>query len=319
MARRPNPGSRFQISNPQPVPELDFLGAGGLGDGPYPHPSAPASNLARPAWPAGGEATRSNVNADLSQRLNGGVPSGGIPIGGIVNSGGMPGRRPSAGHSPGQSTSALPPVVHARSASRQSLGMRDPSGFSPPRPQRSLRRGRESEDMQAGAPPPSSLRTVPTTHVTRPSNGQRIEIPPPRLQIPPVHDSPVELVIPPVDYSPVSPVDGRPTGGWAADRADRAVARQQSDEVAQQAAAVRAGTGNTADDRLRNVVNAFRSAGRSAQNQPQQQQRRPRRGTVTRPAEQNNWDDLTSGVGGGKFAEIDGRWTNSVLADSPQV
>ncbi|KAL1410158.1 exocyst subunit [Vanrija albida] len=301
MARRPNQSSRFQISNPQPVPELNFLSAGGLGEGPYPHPSAPASNLARPAWPAGGEATRSHVNENLSQRLNGGGPAGGIPIGGVVG-GAAQGRRPSAGQSPNQSTSALPPVVHARSASRQSVGMSAAAGFSPPRPQRSLRRGRDSEDMNGAPPPSSSLRSVPSTHVTRPSNGQRLEIPPPRLDIPPVHDSPVELAIPPVDYSPVSPVDGRPTGGWAADRADRAVARQQSDEVAQQVATVRAGGENAA---LRNVVNAFRTAGKGTQQQQPQQQRRPRRGTVTRPSE-NNWDDLTSGVGGGKFAEIDG-------------
>ncbi|GMK54564.1 hypothetical protein CspeluHIS016_0111500 [Cutaneotrichosporon spelunceum] len=149
-----------------------------------------------------------------------------------------------------------------------------PVPTSPTRPARSRARGTPDSTLI----PPARVHSSISTRLSVMSNGDEEplspEIPPPRTDA------------------------GDP---WAADRAQRSVARQQTNETAQAAALrmpVSAGSGGEAA--LRNAAAAFMTASKQNRAEPV---RRPPRTKRTQPSKED-WDDIV-GTTGGRFAEID--------------
>ncbi|BEI80172.1 hypothetical protein CcaverHIS002_0107010 [Cutaneotrichosporon cavernicola] len=102
--------------------------------------------------------------------------------------------------------------------------------------------------------------------------------------------------------SPVVPLPrGESSDPWAADRAQRSVARQQTNETAQ-AAALRTpvSAGAAGGNALRNAAAAFMAASKQSRTETVRRPPRPKR---TQPSKED-WDDIV-GTTGGRFAEID--------------
>lgn len=162
-----------------------------------------------------------------------------------------------------------------------------PKPTSPTRPARSRARGTPDDNLQI--PPARSQRDVPpiaTRQLSVHSNGGP--------------ESPTTPMSPEVPLPRGSP-GGDP---WAADRAQRTVARQQTNDSAQMASLrTPVSAGGNGGNALRNAAAAFMSASKQSR-QDQQVGRRPPRSKRTQPS-QDDWDDII-GTTGGRFAEIDG-------------
>lgn len=225
---------------------------------------------------AQGASSSSNRDQLPDFDLRGGASSLGISQ---VWNGNQVGPAPAASASPARSngngngeSSRLPPPV--------------PS--SPTRPARSRARGTPDDALhirparsQHGVPP------ISTRQLSVHSNGG-------------APDSPT---------TPMSPEVSKAAGGadpWAADRAQRTVARQQTNDTAQLASLrtpVSAG-GAEGGSALRNAAAAFMAASKQSRRDEQHVGRRPPRPKRTQSSK-DDWDDLV-GTTGGRFAEIDG-------------
>lgn len=289
---RNGPASRFNISKPQPInnlqqspgrpetvlPDFDFLGGSSYsGEGPY--PSLPQGGNGQPYASSsmgsiGGE-NRAGVGV-ASARYNGAPAVSTTSLG----SDGSPGRPERS-----KRRSQLPPPSSSRNVGSIIGGPREPRG--PPAHIRERSDDRQRDHGRApsrnGAPPLGLSTNMAQTH--EPDN------------------------ITPV--TPASPVAAMPQASpgdpWAGDREYRSQARQMSKQSAYAAAASQrsagASGGGAGVDKLRAAAGAFMSA-----KQREEPARRPPRRRAPTTASQNtrdNWDDLTVGAGGGKFAEID--------------
>lgn len=162
-----------------------------------------------------------------------------------------------------------------------------PKPTSPSRPARSRARGAPDDGLQI---PPARSPGVPpisTRQLSVHSNGGAPESP----------------------TTPMSPEVSRAgaSGGdpWAADRAQRTVARQQTNDTAQMAnLKTPVSAGGNQGSALRNAAAAFMAASKQSRRDEQQGGRRPPRPKRTQPSK-DDWDDIV-GTTGGRFAEIDG-------------
>lgn len=167
----------------------------------------------------------------------------------------------------------------------------------------------EARSPPARSPPPRSaaLPTSPSRPARSRARGTPDDtlIPPARAQVPPI--STRLSVMSNGEDDLMSPEVPAPRGGgdpWAADRAQRSVARQQTNDTAQAAALrtpVSAGAGAGGGNALRNAAAAFMAASKQNRAEPARRPPRPKR---TQPSKED-WDDIV-GTTGGRFAEIDG-------------
>jgi exocyst complex component 4 len=140
-----------------------------------------------------------------------------------------------------------------------------------------------------GSPYPSFNVEASSSSPLRPARSQRRNDPPPaRRGLAPLQMHHIAADPMPSPITPTSAVEPSFADPWEADRSQRSQLRAQTSAAAQQANLPQGG------DKLRNVVGAFMSAGR--------RQEEPRK-----PAKKKSQPEPVWEVGGGKFAEIDGR------------